>query len=155
MNVLYMATEHDSLYAFNADSGTQLWKTSLLGSGETTSDAHNCGQIIPEIGITSTPVIDRAKGTIFAVGMSKDTKRAYHQRLHTLSLTTGAESARQPGGDHRQLPRNRCGFGKRDGSLQSGPVCGACRTSAVEWDDLPVMDIALRLPALHGMGDGV
>jgi hypothetical protein len=95
-NVLYMATEHDSLYAFNADSGAQLWKTSLLGSGETTSDAHNCGQIIPEIGITSTPVIDRAKGTIFAVGMSKDTKGAYHQRLHALSLTTGAELPGSP-----------------------------------------------------------
>ena len=95
-NVLYMATEHDSLYAFNADSGAQLWKTSLLGSGETTSDAHNCGQITPEIGITSTPVIDRAKGTIFAVGMSKDTKGAYHQRLHALSLTTGAELPGSP-----------------------------------------------------------
>jgi hypothetical protein len=95
-NVLYMATEHDSLYAFNADSGAQLWKTSLLGSGETTSDAHNCGQIIPEIGITSTPVIDRARGTIFAVGMSKDTKGAYHQRLHALSLTTGAEMPGSP-----------------------------------------------------------
>jgi hypothetical protein len=95
-NVLYMATEHDSLYAFNADSGAQLWKTSLLGSGETTSDAHNCGQITPEIGITSTPVIDRAKGTIFAVGTSKDTKGAYHQRLHALSLTTGAELPGSP-----------------------------------------------------------
>jgi hypothetical protein len=95
-NVLYMATEHGSLYAFNADSGTQLWKTSLLGSGETTSDAHNCGQITPEIGITSTPVIDRAKGTIFAVGMSKDTKGAYHQRLHALSLTSGAELPGSP-----------------------------------------------------------
>ena len=95
-NVLYMATEHDSLYAFNADSGAQLWKTSLLGGGETTSDAHNCGQIIPEIGITSTPVIDRARGTIFAVGMSKDTKGAYHQRLHALSLTTGAELPGSP-----------------------------------------------------------
>jgi hypothetical protein len=95
-NVLYMATEHDSLYAFNADTGAQLWKTSLLPGGETTSDAHHCGQISPEIGITSTPVIDRAKGTIFAVGMSKDAKGGYHQRLHALNLTTGAELAGSP-----------------------------------------------------------
>jgi hypothetical protein len=95
-NVLYMATEHDSLYAFNADTGTQIWKTSLLGSGETTSDTHSCGQITPEIGITSTPVIDRAKGAIFVVGMSKDAKGAYHQRLHALNLVTGAELAGSP-----------------------------------------------------------
>src|ERR1700730_7417158 len=51
-NVLYVATEHDSLYAFDADSGTQLWKISLLPTGETTSDARGCDQITPEIGIT-------------------------------------------------------------------------------------------------------
>ena len=61
-NVVYVATEHDSVYAFDADTGTQLWKTSVLGSGETTSDDHGCGQITPEIGITSTPVIDRKAG---------------------------------------------------------------------------------------------
>jgi hypothetical protein len=95
-NVIYMATEHDSVYAFNADTGTQIWKSSLLGSGETTSDAHGCDQIAPEIGITSTPVIDRTKGAIFVVAMSKDTKGAYHQRLHALSLATGAELAGSP-----------------------------------------------------------
>lgn len=95
-NVLYMATEHGSLYAFNADSGAQLWKVSLLGAGENPSDTHSCGQISPEIGITSTPVIDRAKGEIFAVAMSKDAKGGYHQRLHALNLTTGAEVAGSP-----------------------------------------------------------
>jgi hypothetical protein len=101
-NVLYMATEHGSLYAFNADAPTAppLWKTSLLGSGEIPSDPHNCGQITPEIGITSTPVIDRAKGLIYAVAMSAfknlNGKTTYHQRLHALSLTTGAEMAGSP-----------------------------------------------------------
>jgi hypothetical protein len=93
-NVLYVATEHDSVYAFDADSGTQLWKTSILGSGETTSDDHGCGQITPEIGITSTPVIDRSlgpNGTLFTIGMSKDTGNNYHQRLHALDVTTGAQ----------------------------------------------------------------
>ena len=98
-NVLYVVTEHDSVYAFDADSGMQLWKVSALESGETTSDNHGCGQISPEIGITSTPVIDRAKGahgTIFVVAMSKDASGAYHQRLHALDVTTGAETTGSP-----------------------------------------------------------
>lgn len=95
-NVLYMATEHDSVYAVNADTGATLWHISVLGAGETPSDQiGSCDQIAPEIGITSTPVIDRAKGTIYVVGMSKN-GGAYHQRLHALSLTTGAELAGSP-----------------------------------------------------------
>ncbi|MGA8937851.1 MAG: hypothetical protein WB439_01680, partial [Acidobacteriaceae bacterium] len=98
-NVLYVVTEHDSVYAFDADSGAQLWKVSTLGSGETTSDDHSCTQVAPEIGITSTPVIDRqqgAHGTIFVVAMSKDSSGAYHQRLHALDVTTGAEITGSP-----------------------------------------------------------
>ncbi len=98
-NVLFVATEHDSVYAFDADTGAQIWKTSVLGSSETTSDNHGCDQVTPEIGITSTPVIDRkagVNGTIFLVGMSKDAGGAYHQRLHALDVTTGAELAGSP-----------------------------------------------------------
>ena len=92
-NVLYVATEHDSVYVFDADSGTQLWKVSLLGSGETTSDTRGCDQVVPEIGITSTPVIDRSAGphgVIYVVAMSKSGS-TYFQRLHALDVTTGAE----------------------------------------------------------------
>ncbi len=98
-NVLYAATEHDSVYALDAASGAQIWKTSVLGAGETTSDPHNCNQISPEIGITSTPVIDRSygkNGAIFVVGMTKDANGGYHQRLHALDLTMGAELAGSP-----------------------------------------------------------
>ena len=98
-NVLYAATEHDSVYAFDADTGTQLWTAPLLGTGETTSDDHGCGQITPEIGATATPVIDRSQGpsgTIFLVAMSKDGSGQYHQRLHALDVTTGAEQAGSP-----------------------------------------------------------
>ena len=93
-NVVYVATEHASVYAFDAENNTALWQRSLLGSGETTSDSHSCSQITPEIGVTSTPVIDRsrgANGVLYAVAMSKDSSGAYHQRLHALDLSTGAE----------------------------------------------------------------
>jgi hypothetical protein len=92
-NVVFIETEHDSAYAFDADTGAQLWKVSLLGSGETSSDDRGCGQVSPEIGITSTPVIDRsagAHGILYAVAMSKNGP-AYFQRLHALDITTGAE----------------------------------------------------------------
>lgn len=98
-NVVYVATEHDSVYAYDADTGAQLWKTSVLGTGETPSDDHGCGQITPEIGITSTPVIDRsagANGTIFVVGMTLDGSGNYHQRLHALDVTTGSEQSGSP-----------------------------------------------------------
>ncbi len=93
-NVLYVATEHGSVYGFDADSGKLLWQVSMLAAGETTSDDHGCGQITPEIGVTSTPVIDPnagPHGTIYVVAMSKDGSGNYHQRLHALDVTTGAE----------------------------------------------------------------
>jgi len=93
-NVVFVATEHDSIYAFDADTGAALWHVSLLLSGESQSDTRNCGQVSPEIGITATPVIDRAAGAhgvIYAVAMSKDSSATYHQRLHALDITTGAE----------------------------------------------------------------
>jgi outer membrane protein assembly factor BamB len=98
-NVVFVATEHDSVYAFDADTGALLWKVSLLSAGETTSDNRGCSQVTPEIGITSTPVIDRkagAHGTIYVVAMSKDTASNYHQRLHALDVTTGQEIATGP-----------------------------------------------------------
>jgi len=98
-NVVFVVTEHGSVYSYDADDGTALVKVSLLGSGETTSDDRGCGQVSPEIGITSTPVIDRnvgAHGTLYAVAMSKDAGGNYHQRLHALDLVTLAEQAHSP-----------------------------------------------------------
>ena len=98
-NAVIVATEHDSVYAFDSATGASLWKVSLLASGEVSSDTHGCGQITPEIGITSTPVIDRgagSHGTVFAVAMSKDASSAYHQRLHALSIAAGAEATNSP-----------------------------------------------------------
>ncbi|MGH9613499.1 MAG: pyrrolo-quinoline quinone [Bryobacteraceae bacterium] len=92
-NVVFVATEHDSVYAVDADTGAGLWHVSLLKKGETPSDRRNCGQVDPEIGVTSTPIIDPGigpHGTIYLIAMSKNS-RQYHQRLHALDLTTGTE----------------------------------------------------------------
>ncbi|MGA9390197.1 MAG: pyrrolo-quinoline quinone [Candidatus Sulfotelmatobacter sp.] len=93
-NVLIVPTEHDSVYAFDADSGATIWQVTMLKAGETTSDDRNCGQITPEIGVTSTPVIDRASGpngAVYVAAMSKDASGNYHQRLHALDLALGTE----------------------------------------------------------------
>jgi hypothetical protein len=92
-NILIIATEHDSVYAFDADSGASLWQVSMLEAGETTSDPRSCDQVSPEIGVTSTPVIDRASGpngAVYVVAMSKNGS-TYHQRLHALDLALGTE----------------------------------------------------------------
>lgn len=93
-NVVIVATEHGSVYAYDGDKGTKLWQVTTLKSGETTSDNRGCSQVTPEIGITSTPVIQRPKTSnpiIYLVAMSKDSAGKYHQRLHALDATTGAE----------------------------------------------------------------
>jgi hypothetical protein len=96
-NVVFIASESDSVYAYDSDSGALLWHVSLLGSGETVNDlpSYGCQQVAPTIGITSTPVIDRsagAHGIIYLVAMSRSSaSNTYHQRLHALDVTTGAE----------------------------------------------------------------
>ena len=98
-NVLYVATEHDTVYAYDADTGKSLWQVTLLSEGEVPSDPRNSDQITPEIGVTSTPVIDRSagpNGTIFVVAMSKDASGNYYQRLHALDLATGDETENGP-----------------------------------------------------------
>ncbi len=98
-NVVFAASEHDSVYAFDANNGSIFWRVSLLKAGETTSDNRGCGQVTPEIGITATPVIDLTAGphgTIYLVSMSKDSSGNYYQRLHALDITTGAEEFGAP-----------------------------------------------------------
>jgi hypothetical protein len=105
-NVVYLATEHDSVYAFDADSPSciQLWKNNFLGTGVTTMPWQDTGStptndVFPEIGITSTPVIDPATNTVYVVAKTKETvgtgcstgSPCYISRLHALNITTGAE----------------------------------------------------------------
>lgn len=108
-NVLYAVTENDSVYAFDADTGATLWQVSALEAGEVPSDTHGCGQITPEIGITSTPVIDRASGpngTIYVAAMSKNSSGTYFQRIHAMDLTTGQEEFGGPVTVQAKYPGN-------------------------------------------------
>src|ERR1700689_4282774 len=97
-NVLYVATEHDSLYAFDADNGTQLWHVSFLINGATTlspSDVGNTQDINPEIGITGTPTIDPTSKTLYVVVNTKESGNLIY-RLHAIDITTGAEKFNGP-----------------------------------------------------------
>ncbi|MGB6484472.1 MAG: hypothetical protein WBE86_13385 [Candidatus Acidiferrales bacterium] len=93
-NVIFVVTEHDLAYAFDADTFAKLWQVSLLGPDETPSGNRGCGQVTPEIGVTATPVIDLhggPDGIMYVVAMSKDSSGKYYQRLHALDLVTGTE----------------------------------------------------------------
>jgi hypothetical protein len=94
-NVVYVATEHDSVFAFDADKqGSALWQVSFLqpASGVTTipSADTNCTDLVPEIGITSTPVIDPSTNTLYVLARTKQNGQ-YFARLHALDLATGTE----------------------------------------------------------------
>ncbi len=107
-NVIFIATQHDTVYASDADTNGganahPLWKASLLdtahgaAAGATTVPNTDVGSkdIVPEIGITATPVYDLASKTLYVVAKSKE-NGAYVQRLHALNMLTGAEQANSP-----------------------------------------------------------
>ena len=107
-NVVYVATEHDSVYAFDADGlvSAPLWQRSFIdpANGVTTVPSPadtGATDIIPEVGITGTPVIKTAGGTLYVVATTKVVNAqtqavTYEQQLHALALATGAEKLGGP-----------------------------------------------------------
>jgi hypothetical protein len=100
-NVVYVATENDSVYAFDADSKqAPLWQVSFLSAGVTPVPAMpdaDSPTIQPQIGITGTPVIDPATSTLYVVAETKVAAGpAYFYHLHALDLATGAEKLGGP-----------------------------------------------------------
>jgi hypothetical protein len=96
-DLVFVATEHDSLYAFDARRGTLIWQDSFINpqAGVTPiPDSDVNGNIYPENGITGTPVIDPSTGTLYLLAVTKEVANgvnSYVQRLHAIDVTTGAE----------------------------------------------------------------
>jgi hypothetical protein len=100
-NVVFVVTQHASVYAFDADASPcrQYWKVSLLPSGETPVPAADTGEsadVPGEFGITGTPVIDLARGTLYAVATSKAAGPTYWYRLNALDIATGSARPGSP-----------------------------------------------------------
>jgi len=100
-DVLFVATEHDSVYAFDANrpGDPPLWHASFLdkarGVRTLSEDMVDCPFIRPEVGITSTPVIDIKTGTLYVLARTMIAHKVgndeYFQHLHALAITTGVE----------------------------------------------------------------
>ena len=105
-NVVYVATEHDSVYAFDADSnaganGGLLWSTNLGISAVTPKTILATGMVphhdlVPEMDITGTPVIDPVSGTIYFDVFTHEGTNIYYHRIHALDITTGNEKPYSP-----------------------------------------------------------
>jgi hypothetical protein len=101
-DLVFVATEHDSVYAFDAESGALIWHDTFINpqAGITTVPTGDVGSnIFPEIGITGTPVIDASAGTLFVVATTKEARPDgihYVQRLHALDVATGVDKLSPP-----------------------------------------------------------
>ncbi len=135
-NVVYVATEHDQVYAFDANSGQQLWQVNFLASSNALSIVSpvlssdvNCGDLIPEIGITGTPAIDVSANRLYVVAKTKvyDVRShttAFYQTLHVLDIRTGFETF-PPLRIHATFPGT--GTGSVNGVLTFDPLVQAQR----------------------------
>jgi hypothetical protein len=93
-NVAIVATMHNSVYAFDAETGEQIWNLNA-GPSLPVSDFGFYLDIANEVGILSTPVIDKANNGVYFVSLTKE-NGTYHSRLHLVDLRTGAEKAHSP-----------------------------------------------------------
>ena len=127
-DVLFVATEHDSIYAFDAygHPASPLWRVNFLRKGVTTvpEDDVECPFIVPEVGITSTPVIDVDTGTLYVLARTKERTGSasahYTQRLHALAVTTGLEKFGSPVDIKATI--NGRGTGSQSGKVEFDPL---------------------------------
>ncbi len=127
-DVLFVATEHDSVYAFDAygNPSTPLWQVSFLKDGATTIAPREvqCPFIAPEIGITSTPVIDAKSRTLYVLARTKREHALfpseYHQQLHAIDIATGSEKLGGP--VEIQATVHGRGTGSESGDLAFEPL---------------------------------
>ncbi len=137
-NVLYVATEHDQVYAFDVNSGQQLWNKDLLISTRSllqvspiSSSDVNCTDLVPEIGITGTPVIDPAANEMFLVANTKEydvltQTTTFFQTLYALDIRTG-ELRSPPHVVTGRVPGT--GQGSQNGYLTFDPLLEGQRAS--------------------------
>jgi hypothetical protein len=120
-NVVIVATEHNSVYAFDADdrraTAAPLWKKSF-GTPVSASDTQ-CGLLGPEVGITATPVIDLASKTIWFTSRNKENGQFFH-KLHALDIATGQPRPNSPVTITAQAPGN--GDGSVNGVIKLDPL---------------------------------
>ncbi len=129
-NVVFVATEHDSVYAFDADGAQQepLWKVNFLDASKGVTPVPvgdvGCPFISPEIGITSTPVIDLQSGTLYVLARTKEKSgllgKRHVQRLHALAITTGVEKFAGPVEIRASISGR--GDGSANGQLEFDPL---------------------------------
>src|SRR5262249_42741384 len=130
-NVVFVATQNDSIYAFDADSNgganaNPLWKITLLDSAHGAAAGATAvpngdlstPDINPKIGITGTPTIDTGTNTMYVVGKTKE-NGSYFQRLHALDITNGSEKFGGPVAITASVPGN--GNGSVGGTLTFDP----------------------------------
>jgi len=147
-NVVFVATEGDSVYAFDADNNTganasPLWQANLIdtahgaAAGATTVSSFSdigCSDLVPQVGITSTPVIDGTTGTMYVEAKSKEGGVFIH-RLHALDVTTGAEKS--PGPVVITATMNGTGDGSSGGQLIFGGPSTAGQAIALRQHSRP------------------
>ena len=162
-DVVFIATEHDSVYAFDAygNPSTPLWQVSFLKDGFTTVPARDaqCPFIAPEIGITSTPVIDPDSGTLYVLARTRDRMEFmtgwYAQRLHALAVTTGVEKFGGPVVIRASM--SGTGTGSKNGTAELQFLAGepARRTVVEPRLRLSHLGFGLRCWALPWLGNVV
>jgi len=128
-NVVYVATENNSVYAFDADGGGQLWQTSF-GLAIPCNNIHGCG-VAPVVGITATPVIDLALGNVYVANRQFDPNSGvYTHYLHSLNLLTGSENLGSPVTITGVVPGT--GYDAINGTVIYNPLTASDRSALLE-----------------------